>query len=174
MNCCDPFIVLELVNQERRERNIPPLELDQRLMDVIQFQVDYCADNNTLTHSNPAGSLGDRFSMFNYQFRSSGENLAEGYGRDEEIRVVKSWMNSPGHRANILNGSYKHMGVGFKNSFWGQAFGSLLNNGPAIPVSTSIPVPITPDTPDTPDTSSNSHTIKYTTTTTRYTFSYSQ
>ncbi|RHZ77648.1 hypothetical protein Glove_174g37 [Diversispora epigaea] len=59
------------------------------------------------------------------------------------------------------------MGVGFKNLYWGQAFGSLLNNGPAIPVSCN-PISIIPSIPVsiTPDTSNNSHTTRYTTTTT--------
>nr|CAG8570447.1 5426_t:CDS:2 [Entrophospora candida] len=118
----NPYIMLELVNQKRRDQNIPPVELDQRLMNVIQFQVDYCADNNTLSHSNPAGDLGTRFRNFNYRYHSCAENLA--YNSGEEARVMESWMESPGHRANILNRSHKHMGVGFKNSYWGQAFGS--------------------------------------------------
>lgn len=61
----------------------------RRLMKAIQFQVDYCADNNIFTHNNPDGGLGDRFQMFDYKFRSSGENLAKGFGPNDEIQVVK-------------------------------------------------------------------------------------
>lgn len=74
-------------------------------------------------------------------------------------------MNSPGHRANILNQSYKHMGVGYKDSTWGQAFGSLLEGGPAIPVP---PISSISATGHTAISANSSHNIGNTTYNIRY------
>ena len=59
---------------------------------------------------------------FGISYRTAGENIAKGYQSPEA--VVRGWMNSPGHRANILNSSYTHIGVGYvaSGNYWTQMF----------------------------------------------------
>ncbi|CAG8501183.1 12743_t:CDS:2, partial [Dentiscutata heterogama] len=78
--------------------------------------------SNTLTHDDPAGDLGTRFSQHGYGFSSAGENVAQGYNDEES--VMQGWMNSPGHRENILNPSFKDAGFAQAGSFWTQDFDS--------------------------------------------------
>ena len=75
------------------------------------------------SHTSPTyGSPFDMMKNFGISYRSAGENIAKGYATPEA--VVKGWMNSPGHRANILNKSFTHIGVGYveNGSYWTQMF----------------------------------------------------
>ena len=79
--------------------------------------------NNYFSHTSPTfGSPFDRLKALNIQYRTAGENIAKGQRSASE--VVTAWMNSEGHRANILNESYTHIGVGFVQDgyIWTQQF----------------------------------------------------
>ncbi|RHZ77717.1 hypothetical protein Glove_174g42 [Diversispora epigaea] len=157
VNAFDANLICKLVNDQRAKQGIAPVQLDQRLTNAIKVQVDYCVSTNQLTHDNPAGPLGNRITAAGYAWSTCGENLASGFSTEEA--VMNAWMNSAGHRANIMNKSFKHIGVWRSKDTWGQDFGALLNNGPAVPVSGS---PTT--TPKSTTTSKPTTTRKSTTT----------
>ncbi len=72
-------------------------------------------------HTSPKyGSPFDMMDAYHITYLYAGENIAKGQRSAEE--VVKDWMNSPGHRANILNPKYTLIGVGYYNGFWVQEF----------------------------------------------------
>ena len=80
-------------------------------------------DNRYFAHNSPV--YGTPFQMirsFGISFRSAGENIARGYATPQA--VVNGWMNSSGHRANILNANYTHIGVGYvaQGNYWTQMF----------------------------------------------------
>jgi uncharacterized protein YkwD len=78
-----------------------------------------------MSHTGSDGSSpGDRITRAGYTWSAYGENVAYGYATPEQ--VMNGWMNSPGHRANILNCSFKEIGVGLAQpgSYWTQDFGT--------------------------------------------------
>ena len=80
-------------------------------------------DNRYFAHNSPVyGTPYEMMRSFGITFRSAGENIAKGYASPQT--VVNAWMNSPGHRANILNASYTHIGVGYVSAgnHWTQMF----------------------------------------------------
>ncbi|CAG8790955.1 30238_t:CDS:2 [Gigaspora margarita] len=119
--------MLELCNNERKKAGAPALSYNDDLGKVAQDHSKYMAQNNILTHHDPAGGLGTRFEKHGYSYSSAGENVAEGY--DDEESVMKGWMKSPGHKANILNPSFKEAGFGKSGSYWTQDFGSSGSSG---------------------------------------------
>ena len=79
--------------------------------------------NKYFDHTSPTyGSPFDMLKKFGISYKSAGENIAQGYSTPEA--VVNGWMNSSGHRANILNASFTHMGVGYdaNGHYWTQMF----------------------------------------------------
>ena len=104
--------VLALVNKERGKLGISPLALSDELSKVAQVKAQDMADNNYFSHDSPTyGSPFDMMKKFNIKYSYAGENIAAGQKTAEE--VMKSWMNSSGHRANILNKNYTQLGVGY-------------------------------------------------------------
>lgn len=113
--------VLELVNQVRAENGVAPLVWDSELEDAACLRAAECG--LYFDHTRPNGQ--DCFSLTD---KMNGENIAAGVGSAEQ--VVALWMNSPGHRANILNPDFKSMGVGMVyiddgqyGYYWSQNFG---------------------------------------------------
>lgn len=104
--------VVLLVNQERATRQIPPLVLDDRLLAAAQGHALDMATNNFMSHTGSDGSTArERIVSAGYTGPSWGENVAGGY--PTPTAVVNAWMNSSGHRANILNPGFEHIGVGW-------------------------------------------------------------
>ena len=104
--------VVELVNQERINRGLAPLEADVQLSRVARVKSEDMRDNGYFSHDSPTyGSVSDMLRKFGIQFRAAGENIAAGYPTPEA--VVDGWMNSSGHRENILNPEFTHIGVGY-------------------------------------------------------------
>ncbi|CAG8543751.1 9634_t:CDS:2, partial [Funneliformis mosseae] len=98
-----------------------------RLTQAAQTQTDYMVMTNTLTHDNPAGDIGQRVRNTGYVYSNVAENVAEGYGTNEEVRVMQGWMNSTIHRDNILNPVFVHLGAAFgSETYWTQVFSSPL------------------------------------------------
>ncbi|MFC6334785.1 CAP domain-containing protein [Paenibacillus septentrionalis] len=113
--------VLDLVNKERAAAGFSALVLDTKLNEVATEKARDMADNNYFSHTSPTyGSPFDMLQTFGVSYRAAGENIA--YGQTSAEQVMRDWMNSPGHRANILNGSYTKLGVGFVNGKWAQLF----------------------------------------------------
>lgn len=115
--------VVRLVNERRAEQGLKPLTQDWQLSRVARYKSQDMSELGYFSHTSPTyGSPFDMMKSFGISYRSAGENIAKGYRTPEE--VVNAWMNSPGHRANILNSSYTHIGVGYVNSgnHWTQMF----------------------------------------------------
>lgn len=115
--------VVRLVNAERSKAGLAPLTQDWQLSRVARYKSQDMKDLGYFSHTSPTyGSPFEMMKSFGITYRTAGENIAKGYSTPEA--VVKAWMNSPGHRANILNSSYTHLGVGYvaQGSYWTQMF----------------------------------------------------
>jgi uncharacterized YkwD family protein len=115
--------VADLVNMYRAENDLPPLTLSAELSGAARIKSRDMCDKNYFAHISPTyGSAADMLIGFNISFSYMGENIAKGFSSAEQ--VVNSWMNSPGHRANILNPNYKQIGVGHVSNggIWTQIF----------------------------------------------------
>ncbi|MPM44863.1 hypothetical protein SDC9_91545 [bioreactor metagenome] len=115
--------VVELVNEYRTQYGLAALTLNQSLSNVARVKSQDMRDNNYFDHNSPTyGSPFDMLKAFGISYRYAGENIAAGYVTPEA--VVEAWMNSPGHRANILNANYTQIGVGYvaSGSYWTQEF----------------------------------------------------
>ena len=104
--------VLKLVNQERKKAGVQPLTLSDKLTSIANTKAKDMADKNYFSHQSPTyGSPFDMLKQFGVSYSYAGENIAAGQKSAEE--VMNSWMNSSGHRQNILNKNYTQIGVGF-------------------------------------------------------------
>ncbi|WP_277877969.1 CAP domain-containing protein [Tolypothrix sp. FACHB-123] len=115
--------VLELTNIERSKQGLAPLKANKELNYAADKYAELMSDKNYFNHTGPDGtSPWDRMKAVGFQAQVMGENIAVGQQTPEQ--VVKAWMNSPGHRANILNGKFTQLGVGEDDKYWVQNFGS--------------------------------------------------
>ena len=115
--------VVELTNAERTKQGLPALKIDTELSKVARIKSEDMQKNNYFDHNSPTyGSPFDMMKKFGISYTSAGENIAQGQRTPEE--VVQAWMNSAGHRANILNNGFTHIGVGYVESgnYWTQQF----------------------------------------------------
>ncbi len=115
--------VLELVNVERQRVGLKPLQMDESVRNVARMKSGDMQAKNYFSHTSPTyGSPFDMMKQFGISYRTAGENIAMGQRTPEE--VVKAWMNSPGHKANILKADFTHIGVGYvaTGSYWTQMF----------------------------------------------------
>lgn len=120
--------VLRLVNIERTKVGVAPLVLDEALCNAANMRAIEMDYSGYFSHTRPNGS--NCFTVFefcNIDYLSCGENIAAGYATPAD--VVDGWMNSPGHKANILNTSYTKMGLGYSTGgggayrhYWAQEF----------------------------------------------------
>lgn len=115
--------IVRLVNEERTKRGIAKLSIDNSLMEIADIRAEEITEN--FSHTRPDGTsfrtLYDDYGLENY---SGGENIAMGQKNPED--VMRSWMNSSGHRENILRSHYTSIGIGIavKNgyAYWVQNF----------------------------------------------------
>jgi uncharacterized YkwD family protein len=116
--------VVELVNVERQKNGLAPLTLDPAISNVARIKSKDMSDNNYFAHQSPTyGSAADMLTQHGIRYTAWGENIAAGQRTPEE--VVNAWMNSPGHRANILASHFTKIGVGYVNNgrpHWTQMF----------------------------------------------------
>ena len=115
--------VIRLVNEIRIQNGLKTLTYDWELSRVARIKSQDMKDNRYFAHNSPV--YGTPFQMmknFGISYRSAGENIAKGYATPQA--VVNAWMNSSGHRANILNANYTHIGVGYVagGNYWTQMF----------------------------------------------------
>ena len=104
--------VLKLVNAERAKVGLQPLTLSEKLTNIAYTKAKDMADKGYFSHQSPTyGSPFDMLKQFGVSYSYAGENIAAGQKSAEE--VMNSWMNSSGHKANILNKNYTQLGVGF-------------------------------------------------------------
>ncbi len=115
--------VVRLVNKMRSQNGLNPLTHDWQLSRVARYKSQDMADKGYFSHTSPTyGSPFDMMKSFGISYKAAGENIAKGQKTPEA--VVNAWMNSPGHRANILSSSYTRIGVGYvkKGNIWTQMF----------------------------------------------------
>ena len=115
--------VIRLVNEIRVKNGLKTLTADWELSRVARFKSQDMKDNKYFSHTSPVyGSPFEMIKNFGISYRSAGENIAKGQATPQA--VVNAWMNSSGHRANILNSSYTKIGVGYVSSgnYWTQMF----------------------------------------------------
>lgn len=115
--------VIRLVNEIRVENGLNALETDIALSRIARIKSQDMKDNNYFSHTSPTyGSPFEMMKQFGISYRTAGENIAR--GQKTPAQVVDGWMNSQGHRANILNSTYTHIGVGYvaDGNYWTQMF----------------------------------------------------
>lgn len=115
--------VVRLVNVERSKQGLSALKYDWELARVARYKSEDMRDRNYFNHNSPTyGTPFDMIKNFGIKYKSAGENIAK--GQTTPGQVVKSWMNSSGHRANILSSKFTHIGVGYakKGNIWTQQF----------------------------------------------------
>ncbi|MFJ4517940.1 CAP domain-containing protein [Streptomyces sp. NPDC088816] len=116
---------VELVNSERAKVGCSALTVNDKLTKAAQAHSEDMASHQNMSHTGSDGSNpGDRITRAGYGWQSYGENVAYGYDTPEQ--VMAGWMSSAGHKANILNCSFKEIGVGLAQpgNYWTQDFGA--------------------------------------------------
>lgn len=118
--------VAQLVNQERAKRGLPPLSYNWELARVARYKSADMANKNYFSHTSPTyGSPFRMMETFGIRSSAAGENIAMGQQTPEAVMIA--WMNSPGHKANILSNNFTQIGVGYAKSstgriYWTQMF----------------------------------------------------
>ena len=107
-------VILELINEERKRLDISPLEMDERLNEISQYKSEDMYKENKLSHIGSYGDLRDLYNKFGLKYRRAAENCSLGYATGEEI--YKSFYNSPGHYANMVDPNLRKIGIGFKDT----------------------------------------------------------
>ncbi len=118
--------VVDLVNKERAAAGLPALKVNAKLAAVAEKKAEDLRDKGYFAHQSPTyGSPFDMMKQFGISYTAAGENIAK--GQKTPADVMNGWMNSSGHRANILNSNYTEIGVGYVTdsngtTYWVQHF----------------------------------------------------
>ncbi|AWP36869.1 MAG: CAP domain-containing protein [Weizmannia coagulans] len=115
--------VVTLVNEERAKNGLGALKIDTVLSKMARVKSNDMATHQYFDHTSPTyGSPFDMMKQFGISYQYAGENIAMGQQTPQE--VMNAWMNSEGHRANILNKNFTHIGVGYVENghYWTQEF----------------------------------------------------
>lgn len=157
--------VFQIVNQERQNAGLPPLCLNKELGSAAQDHSDDQQSCGRMSHTGCDGSaFTSRMTAAGYEWTTGGENVA--WNQKTAAAVMSAWMNSSGHRANILGSSFKNIGIGLSSEYyWTQDFGSPASgdgcnddgsggSGGSSPAPTLMPTPVLtavpPPTPTPP------------------------
>ena len=109
-----------LINEQRTQNGLSKLQIDWEVQRVARIKAQDMVDNNYFSHTSPTyGSPFDMLKNFGISYKSAGENIA---GNSNNQAAVTAWMNSSGHRANILNSSFNYTGLGVVN---GSKYGKI-------------------------------------------------
>ena len=113
--------VFDLINKQRTQNGLSPLKENSELQRVARIKAQDMVNNNYFSHTSPTyGSPFDMMKSFKISYNTAGENIA---GNSSNSSAVTAWMNSPGHRANILNSSFNQTGIGVvKGSKYGKIY----------------------------------------------------
>ncbi len=113
--------VLTLVNEARSNAGLKPLSMNAELSRMAMFKAQDMYDNNYFSHDSPTyGSPFQMMKSFGIAYKWAGENIAK--GQRSPLEVMNAWMNSPGHKANILSVNFTQIGIAYYNAEWVQAF----------------------------------------------------
>jgi uncharacterized protein (TIGR03000 family) len=123
----DEKAILELTNQERAKQNLAPLRANEKLFRAARSHSTNMARQDRLDHVLDGKDPGVRLQEVGYQHGGWGENVAMGQRTPAE--AIATWMQSPGHRGNILNSGYQEIGIGIAASaggglYYTQVFGT--------------------------------------------------
>lgn len=106
--------VFDLINKQRANNGLAALKVDIEVQKVARIKAKDMSDNNYFSHQSPTyGSPFDMLKSFKISYNTAGENIA---GNSSNTGAVNAWMNSSGHRANILNSSFNYTGIGVVSS----------------------------------------------------------
>ena len=106
--------LLRLINAERTKNGLGELKFDGELLKIARLKAKDLVDNNYFSHTSPTyGSPFDMMKTYGISYRTAGENIA---GNSTLQGAVNAWMNSEGHRANILSNAYNYTGIGIVES----------------------------------------------------------
>ena len=109
----DEWEVFNLINQQRSQNGLSPLKIDYEVQRVARIKAQDMVNNNYFSHTSPTyGSPFNMLNNFKVSYRTAGENIA---GNSSNSAAVTAWMNSSGHKANILNSSFNYTGIGVIN-----------------------------------------------------------
>lgn len=124
-------LMVDLVNQERVQRGLNPLQVDMRLVELARLKSQDMIDLNYFSHTSPTyGSPFDMMRQAGVEYRTAGENLA---GASTVERAHNALMQSDGHRRNILNPAFTHIGVGIiKGGSYGMMFTQMFMGLPGF------------------------------------------
>lgn len=105
---------LNLINAQRTKNGLTALKIDNEVQRVARIKVQNMVNNNYFSHNSPTyGSPFDMLKSFKISYKTAGENIA---GNSSNSGAVNAWMNSQGHRANILNSGFNYTGIGVVSS----------------------------------------------------------
>lgn len=116
----DEMEVFNLINQKRTSAGLAKLKIDDETQNVARIKAKDMVDSNYFSHTSPTyGSPFDMLKSFKVSYKTAGENIA---GNSSNSKAVEAWMNSEGHKANILNSSFNYTGIGVVN---GSKYGKI-------------------------------------------------
>lgn len=106
--------VFDLINKQRTNNGLTALKNDNEVQRVARIKAQDMVDNNYFSHTSPTyGSPFDMLKSFKISYKTAGENIA---GNSSNSSAVTAWMNSSGHKANILNSNFNYTGIGVVSS----------------------------------------------------------
>jgi uncharacterized YkwD family protein len=106
--------VFDLINKQRTNNGLAALKNDSEVQRVARIKAQDMVDNNYFSHTSPTyGSPFDMLKSFKISYKTAGENIA---GNSSNSSAVTAWMNSSGHKANILNSNFNYTGIGVVSS----------------------------------------------------------
>ena len=106
--------VFDLINKQRTNNGLAALKNDSEVQRVARIKAQDMVDNNYFSHTSPTyGSPFDMLKNFKISYKTAGENIA---GNSSNSSAVTAWMNSSGHKANILNSNFNYTGIGVVSS----------------------------------------------------------
>ena len=106
--------VFDLINKQRTNNGLPALKNDSEVQKIARIKAQDMVDNNYFSHNSPTyGSPFDMLKSFKVSYKTAGENIA---ANSSNSSAVTAWMNSSGHKANILNSSFNYTGIGVVSS----------------------------------------------------------
>jgi hypothetical protein len=152
--------LLASTNVQRQENKLPSLALSETLSRAAQAKAEDMVHKNYWSHTTPDGQEPWIFiNQTGYQYQAAGENLA--YGFISSDAAVIGWMNSPGHRANILNGEYQEVGFGIANAknYQGEGEQTIVVAMYAQPSNHAIVSAVVPETPENTQATRNGQPI---------------
>lgn len=106
----DELEVFNLINKQRTNNGLATLKIDSEVQNVARIKAKDMVDNNYFSHNSPTyGTPFNMLNSFKVSYKTAGENIA---GNSSNTAAVNAWMNSSGHKANILNSSFNYTGIG--------------------------------------------------------------